>query len=112
MPDPVINLNDLQQVPGSVVGVNKVGKPVTLPSAPTWISADPSIVTVKPSVDGLSATVVAVSEGKTSVSVSAVLADGSTLSKAIPATVTGSPAVGLVVTIGDPVDIVSDAPAV
>jgi hypothetical protein len=56
-----LTLTDSQQcVLGPVAGLDKKGQPAPLPGPVAWASSDATILTVAPSDDGLSATVVAV----------------------------------------------------
>lgn len=53
-------LTDIQQVDLAITAVDAKGNPAKLDGAPTWLSSDESILTVQPSVDGMSAVVIAV----------------------------------------------------
>jgi hypothetical protein len=98
-----VSLTDLQQVAGAVGAVNAAGHAVPLTVVPVWAGADPAVVKLIPSADGLSCEVVAVAVGSTAFTVTATLADGTVITApSVPVTVSASVAVGLVVTIGTP----------
>lgn len=65
-------LKDTEQVVLSVVPVDAKGNPAPVDGAPVWGSSDPTVATVAPAADGLSAMVAAVGPlGKTQISVTA-----------------------------------------
>jgi hypothetical protein len=65
-------LKDTEQVVLSVLPVDAKGNPAPVDGAPAWGSSDPTVATVTPAADGLSATVAAVGPlGKTQISVTA-----------------------------------------
>ncbi len=65
-------LKDSEQVVLSVVPVDAKGNAAAVDGAPVWGSSDPSVATVTPAADGLSATVAAAGPlGKTQISVTA-----------------------------------------
>jgi len=64
-------LSDTQKVTLRIEPRNKKGNLATLDGVPQWSSGDPNVVSVKPSVDGLSCVVLAGQAGSTQVSVTA-----------------------------------------
>lgn len=54
----MLTLTDTQQCTlGPIAAVDGRGNPAPIDGVPTWVSSDPTILTVEPSADGLSALV-------------------------------------------------------
>jgi len=66
-----INITDTQQVVLTAAFADKKGNAASVDGAPVWTSSDPSVATVTAAADGLTATVVAVTEGQVTISVDA-----------------------------------------
>lgn len=94
------NINDAQKFSLTIQLTSAAGSITAPQSAPTWSSSDPSIVTVTPAADGLSAEVQAVRAGQTTITATV---DG--LSASDDITITAGPAATLTLVAGDPVAI-------
>lgn len=96
--------NQTQQVQVTP-GNDSKGNPGTFTGTPTWASSDPTIATVTPAADGLTAAVAAVGPlGTVTVTVTATAGSG-TVSGTATVTVTGAPAASLEITpVGPPTE--------
>lgn len=106
----MIQLTDTQKVTLSIQPVDAKGNPALVDGAPTWNSSDPSIITVVPSADGLSAVASAAgpltADGasvQVSVTADADLGAGvETISGTMDVTVVASKAVSVAINAGAP----------
>lgn len=99
-----VTLPDDKQFTATISVVDAKGNPALIDGIATWASSDPTLVAVTPSVDGLSALVVAVGAlGTTQVTVTADADLGSgvrAITGLLDVTVVAGEAVGLTVTAG------------
>jgi hypothetical protein len=109
-------LKDTEQVVLSVVPVDAKGNAAPVDGAPAWGSSDPTVATVTPAADGLSATVSAVGPlGKTQISVTADadLGEGvESIVGTLEVEVVAGKAASLSIKTGTPVEIPAPQPRV
>lgn len=99
-----LQLTDLQKCPLSISATDAKGNAATLPNPPAWTVSDPTILSVTPAADGMSAEVAAVGpEGTAQVVVTADLGGGQNATGTLNVTVVGSAATNIAVTPGTPV---------
>lgn len=101
-----LSLTDIQHAPLAISAVDAAGNPAVFPAgAVTWTSSAPTIATVTPSADGLTADVAAVGPlGAAQVLVSVVVDPTlPPLTGTLDVTVTASAAATIQVTAGAPV---------
>lgn len=106
----MIQITDTQKVTLSIQPVDAKGNPALVDGAPAWNSSDPSIITVAPSADGLSAVASAAgpltAEGasvQVSVTVDADLGEGTKeISGTLDVTVVAGAAVSVAINAGAP----------
>jgi hypothetical protein len=102
-------ITDSQQFRVEIQPVDKVGNPGTLASVPAWSASDPTILTVLPAADGMSAVVSAM--GKLGAAQVNVTAEGdptpgvNTITGTVAVQVVGGKAVSLQFTAGTPTEI-------
>lgn len=99
-------LLDNQHCPLAIQAVDAAGQPTTLPAgAVTWTSSNPSVATVTPSADGMSADVAATGTalGTAQVAVSADLGGGNVLTGTLDVTVGAGAAASIQIVPGTPV---------
>lgn len=99
-----MQMTDIQTAVAHIAAVDAEGNPATLDSAPLWSSSDPSIVTVTPSADGMSAVIGSPSPaplGSAVVTVTATVAGGD---------VSGTLAVDIIGSAATAINITTDAP--
>jgi hypothetical protein len=107
-------ITDSQQFKVDIQPVDKAGNPGTLASVPVWSVSDPTIVTVAPAADGLSAVVTAT--GKLGTAEVHVTAEGDptpgvdTITGTLAVQVIGGKAVSLQFTAGTATEILPTAP--
>jgi hypothetical protein len=102
-----LQLTDVQEVDLSIGPKDREGNPAQLDGVPTWVSSDPSIVTVTAAADGLSAVAATVGPlGTATVTVTGqgdLTGGGSDeVTDTVTVTVVGSQASSLNVTAGTP----------
>lgn len=98
-----LTMTDVQKCALTLAAKDAKGNAATLPSPPSWTVSDPTLLTVTPSADGLSAEIAAVGpEGNCQVNVSADLGGGQTVTGSLAVTITGSAAATISVTPGTP----------
>jgi hypothetical protein len=91
-------IRDDEQVGLSIQPVDKAGNPAEVSGSPSWSSSDPTILTVVPSADGLSAVAAAVGKlGKATVSVTL-----GSISGTLDVEVHSDAAVSVTITAGTP----------
>ncbi len=99
-------LTDVQKVVVSITPVDAKGNPAPIDGKPVWTASDPSIISIVPSQDGLSADVIAVGplgNAQVQVSADADLGEGvATIPGTLDVTVTASQAVSLTISAGTP----------
>ncbi|MET3132876.1 hypothetical protein AAKU55_003157 [Oxalobacteraceae bacterium GrIS 1.11] len=93
-------INDMQKFSLALALVSAAGNAAALASIPTWSSSDPSVVTVTPAADGLTAEVSSTGVPGTATVTASV--DGLTVTDDI--TVTAGPGATLTLTAGEPVN--------
>lgn len=99
-----MQMTDIQEAVAHIQAVDAEGNAATLDSAPTWTSSDPSIVTVTPAPDGLTAVIGSPSPaplGSAVVTVSAQVGGN---------TVSGTLAVDIIGSAATAINITTDAP--
>jgi hypothetical protein len=107
-------ITDSQQFRVEIQPVDKAGNPGTLASVPVWSASDPTILTVAPAADGLSAVVSAM--GKLGAAQVHVTAEGdptsgvNTITGTVDVQVVGGKAVSLRLTVGTATEIPPTAP--
>jgi hypothetical protein len=103
-------ITDSQQFTVEIQPVDKAGNPGTLASVPVWSVSDPTILTVVPAADGMSAVVSA--KGKLGAAQVNVNGEGdptpgvNTITGTVAVQVIGGKAVSLQLTAGTPTEIV------
>lgn len=99
-------LTDIQKCSLLIQPVDAKGNPAPVDGAPTWSVADPTILSVTPAADGLTAVIVAIGPlGTTQVNVQADADLGSgvtTITGLLDVQVTASIATGLTISAGTP----------
>jgi hypothetical protein len=107
-------ITDSQEFKVEIQAVDKAGNPGTLASVPVWSVSDPTILTVVPAADGMSAVVSAV--GKLGAAQVNVTGEGdptpgvNTITGTLAVQVGGGKAVSLKLTAGTPTEIAPTAP--
>jgi len=107
-------ITDSQQFRVEIQPVDRAGNPGTLTSEPVWSASDPTILTVVPAADGMSAVVSAM--GKLGAAQVNVTADGdptpgvNTITGTVDVQVVGGKAVSLHFTVGTATEIPATAP--
>jgi hypothetical protein len=107
-------ITDSQEFKVEIQAVDKAGNPGTLASVPVWSVSDPTILTVVPAADGMSAVVSA--KGKLGAAQVNVTGEGdptpgvNTITGTLAVEVVGGKAVSLKLTAGTPTEIVPTAP--
>ena len=107
-------ITDSQQFKVEIQAVDKAGNPGTLASVPVWSASDPTILTVVPAADGMSAVVSA--KGKLGRAQVNVTAEGdptpgvNTITGTLAVEVVGGKAVSLQLRAGTPTEIEPTAP--
>ena len=107
-------ITDSQQFKVEIQPVDRAGNPGTLASGPVWSASDPTILTVVPAADGMSAVVSAM--GKLGAAQVNVTADGNptpgvnTITGTVDVQVVGGKAVSLHFTVGTAMEIPPTAP--
>jgi hypothetical protein len=100
-----LTLSVVQQVTLSIHPVDARGNSAPIDGVPVWSVSDPTIATLTPTDDGLSATLVALTIGHEQVTVSAdarLGSDVSTISGVLEVDVVAAEAVTLGITAGEP----------
>lgn len=100
-----LQLQDDQHCPLSIQADDKAGNPVTLPvGAVTWSSSNPSVATVTPSADGMTADVAATGPlGSAQVGVAVDLGGGQQLTGTLDVTIVAGAAASILIVPGTPV---------
>ena len=107
-------ITDSQQFRVEIQPVDKAGNPGTLATVPVWSASDPTLLTVAPAADGMSAVVSAT--GKLGAAQVDVTAEGdptsgaNTITGTVDVQVVGGKAVSLRLTVGTAAEIPSAAP--
>jgi len=100
----MLQMTDLQQCVATVAAVSTEGNPASFDSPPTWNSANPGIVTVTPSADGLTAVISSPSPGPLGTSTVTVIgtSGGTQLTASADVEIISSAATSMTLTFGTP----------
>lgn len=103
-----LEMTNSQKATATIAIVDKAGQPAPVDGIPAWASSDATIITVTPAADGMSAEVVAVGPlGKANVSVTADADLGAGVKSIfgiLEVEITQGEAVGITLTLGQPVE--------